>query len=138
MWIFINKRSINRLKVAERALFMWNNDRLISLVSQNRQAIMPLILPALERNIGSHWNQAVLNLTRNVKKMLREMDEELFLACENNFERDEMEQKMVEEKRRMTWHRLETSAVFQPLTGNTPLLIRPALVSPVAAAAALS
>lgn len=114
---------------------MWNNHRLISLVSQNRQAIMPLILPALERNIRSHWNQAVLNLTRNVKKMLREMDEELFLTWENNFEREEMEQKMVEEKRSMTWHHLETTAAFQPLTGNSPVLIRPALVSPVAAAA---
>ncbi|KAG6537798.1 serine/threonine protein phosphatase 2A 57 kDa regulatory subunit B' kappa isoform-like [Zingiber officinale] len=122
-------------QVAERALFMWNNDHLISLVSHNRQAIMPLILPALERNIHSHWNQAVLNLTRNVKKLLHEMDEELFITCENNFEQDEMEQKIAEEKRRMTWHRLESSAAFQPLAGNTAVLIRPPLVSPVVAAA---
>lgn len=113
---------------------MWNNDHLISLVLHNRQAIMPLIVPALERNIHSHWNQAVLNLTRNVKKMLREMDEELFSACEDNFEQEEMERKMVEEKRRIAWHHLETIA-FQPLTGNTPVLIRPPLVSPVVAAA---
>ena len=59
------------LQVAERALFMWNNDHIISLIAQNRQAIMPIIVPALEHNGQTHWNQAVLNLTANVVKIGR-------------------------------------------------------------------
>ncbi|WOK99151.1 serine/threonine protein phosphatase [Canna indica] len=123
----------SHFQVAERALFLWNNDHVISLVSQNRQSIMPLIIPALERNIQSHWNQAVLNLTQNVKKMLCEMDEELFLACKDKFEEEEMNRMMEEEKRRITWERLETTAAFKPVTGNIAVLVRPA-TAPIAAA----
>lgn len=133
-WTFINKKGTNGFQVAERALFLLNNDRVSSLASRNRQTVMPLILPALERNIRSHWNLAVLNLTRNVKKMLCEMDGELYSACENNFEQEELEQKTVEEQRRRTWERLETTAAFQPLTESMPVLVRPAIVPPAVAA----
>ena len=45
------------LQVAERALFLWNNDYIVSLVAQNRAAILPLIFSPLERNARNHWNQ---------------------------------------------------------------------------------
>lgn len=112
---------------------MWNNDHVTSLASQNQQAIMPLILPALERNIRSHWNQAVLNLTENVKKLLSEMNEELFTACKKKFEDEEEKRVAMEEKRRMIWERLETTAAFQPVTSNTAVLVIPAITPPIAA-----
>ncbi|RZR93812.1 hypothetical protein BHM03_00022378 [Ensete ventricosum] len=124
---------LNEYQVAERALLMWNNDHVTSLVSQNQQAIMPLILPALERNIRSHWNQAVLNLTENVKKMLSEMNEELFTSCKMRFEDEEEKRVAVEEQRRMIWERLETTAAFQPVTSNTAVLVIPAITPPIAA-----
>ncbi|CAL9194239.1 unnamed protein product [Musa hybrid cultivar] len=120
-------------QVAERALLMWNNDHVTSLASQNQQAIMPLILPALERNIRSHWNQAVLNLTENVKKLLSEMNEEVFTACKKKFEDEEEKRVAMEEKRRMIWERLETTAAFQPVTSNTAVLVIPAITPPIAA-----
>ncbi|KAG1367628.1 Serine/threonine protein phosphatase 2A 57 kDa regulatory subunit B' kappa isoform [Cocos nucifera] len=123
----------SHFQVAERALFFWNNDHVIGLVAQNRQAIMPLIFPALEKNSRSHWNQAVLNLTMNVRKMLSEIDEELFLACQRKFEEDEERREAVEEKRKMTWERLEGAAAFQPVTGNTAVLVRPVMNPPMAA-----
>ncbi|KAG6526698.1 serine/threonine protein phosphatase 2A 57 kDa regulatory subunit B' kappa isoform-like isoform X1 [Zingiber officinale] len=123
----------SHFQVAERALFLWNNDHVISLVSQNRQAIMPLIFPALERNIQCHWNQAVLNLTQNVKKMLSEMDPELYLACERRHEEDEENRKATEERRRMVWEHLETIASFQSVTGNTPVLVRPTITPSITA-----
>jgi len=103
------------------------------MVAQNRQVIMPLIVPAIERNSKSHWNQAVLNLTLNARKMLSEMDDELFSECQRKFEEEEERRKSVEEKRRMTWERLEAAASFKPVTGNTAVLVRPVPVSPVAA-----
>lgn len=121
------------MQVAERALFFWNNGHVISLVAQNRQAIMPLIFPALEKNSRSHWNQAVLNLTMNVRKMLSEMDEDLFLACQRKFGEEEERRMAVEEKRKMTWERLETAAAFQPVTGNTAVLVRLVMAPPMAA-----
>ncbi|CAI7777979.1 unnamed protein product [Closterium sp. NIES-53] len=44
-------------QVAERTLFLWNNDYIVTLVAQNRTTILPLIFAALERNARSHWNQ---------------------------------------------------------------------------------
>nr|GEZ49446.1 serine/threonine protein phosphatase 2A 57 kDa regulatory subunit B' beta isoform-like [Tanacetum cinerariifolium] len=39
-------------QVAERALFMWNNEHLVSLIAQNRTVILPIIFDALELNFG--------------------------------------------------------------------------------------
>ncbi|PKA57206.1 Serine/threonine protein phosphatase 2A 57 kDa regulatory subunit B' iota isoform [Apostasia shenzhenica] len=114
----------SHFQVAERALFLWNNDHIIGMVAQNRQVIVPLIFPALERNIQSHWNQAVMNLTLNVRKMLSEMDEELVSACRRKFEEEEGKRPAAEEKRRNTWEQLEkTAAKFQPVTGKTAVLV---------------
>ncbi|XP_042461093.1 serine/threonine protein phosphatase 2A 57 kDa regulatory subunit B' kappa isoform-like [Zingiber officinale] len=124
----------SHFQVAERALLMCNNDRVINLVSHNRQVVMPLILPALERNILTHWNQGVLNLTQNVNKVLCEMDEELFLACKRNFEEEETKQELTEQNRRMAWEYLETAAAFQPVTRNVAVLVKPVISPPVVAA----
>jgi len=45
------------VQVAERALFLWNNDYIVGLVAHNRASILPIIFGALERNARSHWNQ---------------------------------------------------------------------------------
>jgi serine/threonine-protein phosphatase 2A regulatory subunit B' len=111
------------LQVAERALFMWNNDHIMSLIIQNRQVIMPIIVPALEHNSQTHWNQAVLNLTANVVKMLSDMDEELFSECLTKCKEDEENQASLEEKRRLTWAKLESAAALQPVTGHTAVLV---------------
>jgi len=42
--------------VAERSLFMWDNEKLIQVVKENKEAVMPLIVHALLENIYSHWN----------------------------------------------------------------------------------
>nr|BAK03510.1 predicted protein [Hordeum vulgare subsp. vulgare] len=113
----------SHFQVAERALFMWNNDHIISLVAQNRQVIMPIIVPALEQNGQNHWNHAVLNLTANVMKMFSEMDEELFSVCLTKCKEDEENQVSMEEKRRLKWAKLESAAALQPVTGHTAVLV---------------
>jgi serine/threonine-protein phosphatase 2A regulatory subunit B' len=95
----------------------------MSLIIQNRQVIMPIIVPALEHNSQTHWNQAVLNLTANVVKMLSDMDEELFSECLTKCKEDEENQASLEEKRRLTWAKLESAAALQPVTGHTAVLV---------------
>ena len=77
------------LQVAERSLFLWNNEYIVSLVAQHRHVVLPLVFPALERNARSHWNPAVHGLTVNVRKMFQEMDEGLYEDCRLHFEDDE-------------------------------------------------
>lgn len=105
----------SHFQVAEKAHFLWNNDEILNLIMHNRQVILPLVFPALHRNTQNHWNQAVLNLTQNVRKMFYEIDEELMLACQGKFEEEDSKSIVVAERRRLTWERLETAAAFQPV-----------------------
>ncbi|OAY66310.1 Serine/threonine protein phosphatase 2A 57 kDa regulatory subunit B' beta isoform, partial [Ananas comosus] len=97
----------SHFQVAERALFLWNNDHIVSLIAQNRSVIFPIIFEALEKNIRSHWNQAVHGLTANVRKMFLDMDSELFEECQRQFLEKEAKAKEVEEQRELAWRRLE-------------------------------
>jgi len=69
--------SSQHYQVAERALFLWNNEYVVHLVATNRKTILPLVFDALEDN-RNHWNTAVTSLTTNVRNMFREMDAALF------------------------------------------------------------
>ncbi|KAJ3694168.1 hypothetical protein LUZ60_009648 [Juncus effusus] len=102
----------SHFQVAERALFLSNNEHLINLISENRQTLIPIIFPALERNSRMHWNRSVLNVTNNVRKMFYEMDETLLLACETSFREEEEKKAERDEKRRIIWERLEASPMI--------------------------
>lgn len=47
------------LQVAERALYYWNNEYIMSLISDNAADILPIMFPSLYRNSKSHWNKWV-------------------------------------------------------------------------------
>ncbi|KAH7446627.1 hypothetical protein KP509_01G065800 [Ceratopteris richardii] len=97
-------------QVAERSLFLWNNDHIVNLVAQNRAVILPIIYPALAKNTQSHWNQAVHGLTLNARKMFLEMDQDLFQECQRRYEEEEAEMDNVNGKRRLVWEKLEAMA----------------------------
>jgi hypothetical protein len=44
-------------KVAERALYYWNNEYIMSLIGDNATSILPIMFPALYKNTKSHWNK---------------------------------------------------------------------------------
>ncbi|EPS70490.1 protein phosphatase 2a [Genlisea aurea] len=102
--------SSSHFQVAERALFLWNNDHIESLIKQNRKAILPIIFPSLERNARNHWNQAVQSLTLNVRKIFSETDPELFKECLAKFEEEEAKEEEKKTKREATWRSLEEIA----------------------------
>ena len=43
-------------QVAERALFLWNNDYIVKLINMNRKDLFPIVLGALYNNSKHHWN----------------------------------------------------------------------------------
>ncbi|KAH7282911.1 hypothetical protein KP509_35G053000 [Ceratopteris richardii] len=114
----------SHFQVAERALFLWNNDHVVNLVAQNRAIILPLIFPSLEKNTRKHWNQAVHSLTLNVKKMFMEMDQELFLECSRRFEEDEAKKETAQERRESVWQQLETLALSKSKVPGNILLLK--------------
>ncbi|KAI7725032.1 hypothetical protein M8C21_029803 [Ambrosia artemisiifolia] len=102
-------------QVAERALFMWNNEHIVSLIAQNRTVILPIIFEALETNIQGHWNPAVHGLTSNIRKMFMEMDTQLFEECQRQHAEKQAHAKMAQDQRQQTWQRLEESAVVHQI-----------------------
>ncbi|KAL5222750.1 hypothetical protein ABZP36_027463 [Zizania latifolia] len=103
--------SSSHFQVAERALFLWNNDHIEGLIKHNSKVILPIILPALERNNKAHWNQAVQSLTLNVRKTFLDHDPALFEECLKKFEEDEAKETVLRSKRDATWKRLEEIAL---------------------------
>jgi serine/threonine-protein phosphatase 2A regulatory subunit B' len=123
-------------QVAERTLFLWNNDHIRNLITQNRRVILPIIFPALERNTRGHWNQAVQSLTLNVKKIFSDADQEIFDECLVKFEEDEVKQMETREKRDLTWKCLEDVATSKVVSNEAVLVSK--FISSVAIASGTS
>jgi len=44
-------------KVAERALYFWNNEYFCNLISDNVEVILPIMFQPLYENSKGHWNR---------------------------------------------------------------------------------
>merc|ERR1712227_612556 len=94
-------------QVAERTLFLWNNDYIVKLINQNRQALFPIVIGALYTNSKQHWNSAVHGLTFNVLKLLMEADPQLFDECSAKHRQDEEGEELEEQGRQQKWEMLQ-------------------------------
>lgn len=106
----------SHFQVAERALFLCNNNRIISLVKPHCAIILPIIVPALESNSSSgHWNRMVLDMKMNVQKLFSEMDLELFQECRRIYKEEAARAIVRKEKQMALWQRLEVLALSRSM-----------------------
>lgn len=70
-----------RFQIAERALFVWHNEYISSLIADYRREVLPIIFPALQENSRNHWNQTVSTLILNVLKIFMDLDSDLVEEC---------------------------------------------------------
>jgi serine/threonine-protein phosphatase 2A regulatory subunit B' len=94
-------------QVAERTLFLWNNDYIVKLINQNRQGLFPVVIGALYTNSKQHWNSAVHGLTFNVLKLLMEADPQLFDECSAKHRQEAEEDEQKAQNRLTRWQQLE-------------------------------
>merc|ERR1712056_55977 len=94
-------------QVAERTLFLWNNDYVVQLINRNRHELFPIIIGALYKNSKQHWNSAVHGLTFNVLKLLMEADPQLFDECSAKHRSDEEEEEKKVLARQHHWNTLK-------------------------------
>ncbi|RCH99238.1 Serine/threonine-protein phosphatase 2A 56 kDa regulatory subunit delta isoform, partial [Rhizopus stolonifer] len=73
--------SNTHFQVAERALFFWNNEYVMSMMAENIEEIMPIIFPTLYRTSKTHWNKTILSLVYNALRQCMEMNPNLFEHC---------------------------------------------------------
>uniref|UniRef100_A0A182VUM7 Serine/threonine protein phosphatase 2A regulatory subunit n=1 Tax=Anopheles minimus TaxID=112268 RepID=A0A182VUM7_9DIPT len=98
-------------QVAERALYYWNNDYIMSLISENSRVIMPIMFPALYSNSKTHWNKTIHGLIYNATKLFMEMNQLLFDECHRKYQAEqEMEQERLAQRETL-WQQMEDLAV---------------------------
>merc|ERR1712127_835885 len=95
-------------QVAERALYLWNNEYVMSLIEENSAAIMPIMFPALYRISKEHWNQTIVALVYNVLKTFMEMNSKLFDELTAAYKAERQKEKKREREREDLWKKLET------------------------------
>jgi serine/threonine-protein phosphatase 2A regulatory subunit B' len=94
-------------QVAERTLFLWNNDYIVKLINQNRAQLFPILIGALYTNSKQHWNSAVHGLTFNVLKLLMEADPQLFDECSAKHRQEAEEEEVKKDQRETKWKKLQ-------------------------------
>lgn len=93
-------------QVAERALYLWNNEYVMSLIEENSAVIMPIMFPALYRISKEHWNQTIVALVYNVLKTFMEMNSKLFDELTATYKAERQKEKKRERERDELWRKL--------------------------------
>uniref|UniRef100_A0A6Q2YQ84 Uncharacterized protein n=1 Tax=Esox lucius TaxID=8010 RepID=A0A6Q2YQ84_ESOLU len=101
-------------QVAERALYYWNNEYIMSLISDNAVKILPIMFPALYKNSKSHWNKTIHGLIYNALKLFMEMNQKLFDDCTQQYKAEKQKEKYKLKEREEVWHKIEELAKHNP------------------------
>ncbi|XP_048585975.1 serine/threonine-protein phosphatase 2A 56 kDa regulatory subunit epsilon isoform isoform X1 [Nematostella vectensis] len=94
-------------QVAERALYFWNNEYIMSLIEENSNVILPIMFSSLYRISKDHWNQTIVALVYNVLKTFMEMNGKLFDELTSSYKADRQKEKKKEKERDELWKELE-------------------------------
>ncbi|KAL8556506.1 hypothetical protein ACS0TY_004086 [Phlomoides rotata] len=97
-------------QVAERALYVWNNEWFVKMASQAVDEVFPIVVQGIEKNLNDHWSKSVRQLTENVKEMLVEMDPNLYSKCLTQLHHHYSATSEEETKQRERWERIEMAA----------------------------
>ncbi|XP_076441966.1 serine/threonine-protein phosphatase 2A 56 kDa regulatory subunit gamma isoform-like isoform X2 [Babylonia areolata] len=104
-------------QVAERALYFWNNEYILSLISDNVSSIMPLMFPALYKS-KEHWNKTIHGLIYNALKLFMEMNQKLFDDCTQQYKAERQKEKEKLKQRDEAWNKINTLAKDNPQFKN--------------------
>ncbi|CAF0725466.1 unnamed protein product [Rotaria sordida] len=116
-------------QVAERALYYWNNEYIMSLLTENAVVILPIMFPALYKNTKTHWNKTIHGLIYNALKLFMEMNHKLFDECSQKYKLEKQKEKDKLRDRDSAWMKIESRARQNPnykaFATNQPELYRP-------------
>jgi len=96
-------------QVAERALFLWNNDAVAQFTNEHRVKILPILFPALNSNT-QHWNATVNSLAFNIIRMFMEMDITLWDKVSKAADAEARKTAELKKKRTSKWDALKSRA----------------------------
>jgi len=100
-------------QVAERALYFWNNEYIVSLISDNATTIVPVMFPALYKS-KEHWNKTIHGLIYNALKLFMEMNQKLFDDCTQQYKTERQKEKEKIKEREDMWTKVGNLAKHNP------------------------
>ncbi|XP_021343032.1 serine/threonine-protein phosphatase 2A 56 kDa regulatory subunit delta isoform-like isoform X13 [Mizuhopecten yessoensis] len=100
-------------QVAERALYFWNNEYILSLITDNASTILPIMFPALYRS-KEHWNKTIHGLIYNALKLFMEMNQKLFDDCTQQYKAERQKEKEKNKHRDDAWTKVHNLALGNP------------------------
>jgi len=106
-------RCINsqHFQVAERALYYWNNEYIVNLISDNMAVILPIVFPALYQNSKSHWNRTIHGMVYNALKLFMEINPELFDECLQQYKDSRIRERQRLQERYENWQKMRELAL---------------------------
>ncbi|KAI9189672.1 serine/threonine-protein phosphatase 2A 56 kDa regulatory subunit delta isoform [Blastocladiella emersonii ATCC 22665] len=102
--------SSQHFQVAERALYLWNNEYIVNLISENVAVILPIMFSSLYRNSKSHWNRTIHGLVYNALKLFMEISPKLFDECTNKYKQQRQTERKKQKEREEAWTKIEQLA----------------------------
>lgn len=105
-------------QVAERALYFWNNEYILSLIEENNDKILPIMFGSLYRISKEHWNSTIVALVYNVLKTLMEMNSKLFDELTASYKSDRQLEKKREQEREELWRKLDELRLQEKIQNN--------------------
>lgn len=111
--------------MAERALYVWNNEQFVKMVSTAMVEVFPVIAEGMEKNLRWHWNESVRRLTEIVKVMVQEMDPVLYSKALQDLKAKESASEQEALKRKQRWELIELAATQNQfrLTLSRPICV---------------
>lgn len=97
-------------QVAERGLYVWNNEQFVKMASQAMEDVLPVVVRGMEKNLKYHWSNSVKQLTQNVKEMLQGLEPSLYIRCLSRLALEESAAQHREMTRKEMWERVEMAA----------------------------
>ena len=71
----------HHFQVAERAIYFFNNEYLMSIIAEDAATLMPMVFPALYKSSQTHWNRAINGLILNTFHILMEINRDVYDKC---------------------------------------------------------
>ncbi|KAI8644500.1 protein phosphatase 2A regulatory B subunit [Parasitella parasitica] len=103
--------SSSHFQVAERALYLWNNDFIVNLMHENIQVILPIMFKPLYTFSQQHWNRTIHGLVYNALKMFMDMDPQLFDQCTYYYKTNDKKVEELQRDRENAWKSVEEAAI---------------------------
>ena len=99
--------------MAERALYVWNNERFLELATSSpgvMEKILPAFVASVEDNLERHWSKCAQQVTASIKALLEQVAPDLYARCAADLAARRSEAEVAAAVRDARWRKLEMAA----------------------------